>query len=232
MKKMRTINKPITKPKLRYFKQQIDILLKEDMQTRQALQDKEHSVMNLEKLLREYESEREKYSTLLEQSHSDKQTISRALAQNNELKSQLAELQDAFVRITQEKADLVTRLQAEEYKTKQLSSSASVSHSPSTTTVVTSASSPAVEERKETVVNGDHVLTSAVAVAAAAASTSSSSSAVGSGELSPDWADEGVETDKLLPTDALSKGSSTLMDSIKVYILLILLILFNSIYLI
>lgn len=221
---MRTINKPITKPKLRYFKQQIDILLKEDMQTRQALQDKEHSVMNLEKLLREYESEREKYSTLLEQSHSDKQTISRALAQNNELKSQLVELQDAFVRITQEKADLVTRLQAEEYKTKQLSSSAAVSHSPSTTTVATTASSPAVEERKE---NGDHVLTSAVAVAAAA-STSSSSSAVGSGELSPDWADEGVETDKLLPLDALSKGSSTLMDSIKVYILLILLILLPS----
>lgn len=118
----------------------------------------------------------------------------------------------------------MTRLQAEEYKTKQLSSSAAVSHSPSTTTVATTASSPAVEERKETVVNGDHVLTSAVAVAAAA-STSSSSSAVGSGELSPDWADEGVETDKLLPPDALSKGSSTLMDSIKVYIHLIHLIL-------
>lgn len=160
-------------------------MLKEDMQTRRMLSEKEQSLTNLEKLLREYESEREKYSTLLEQSHSDKQTISRALVQNNELKSQLAELQDAFVRVTEEKADILNRLQAEEFKVKQLQGIASMGEHESQP-------QPQPQQQSEEVKEV---------------------------ELSPDWADEGVETDKTeLLGSGLSKGSHTLMDSIKVCI--------------
>lgn len=166
--------------KVKYFKQQIDILLKEDMQTRRLLADKEQSTVNLSKLVHEYESEREKYATMLEQTHSDKQTISRALTQNNELKTQLVELQDAFVQVTQQNADLVNRLQAEEYKCKQLQQTNNLPVVPP----------PSPQQQQQQL------------------------------ELSPDWTDEGVDTGSNKASDEasllLSKGSSSLMDSIKV----------------
>lgn len=148
------------------------------METRRQLADKQQSLANLEKLVNQYESDRDKYATLLEQIHSDKQTISRALTQNNELKAQLVELQDAFVRVTQEKADLMNRLQAEEFKTKQLAST-----------------------------KPDETTSNVVRLSNEA-------------ELSADWADEGVETERSESAGAaLSHGSSSLMDSIKVYLL-------------
>ncbi|CAK9253477.1 unnamed protein product, partial [Sphagnum jensenii] len=105
---------------IKYFKQQIDILLKEDVSTKRLLAEREQAVVNLNKLLENYEADREKYAALLEQNHNDKQTISRILSQNNELKTQLVELQDAYVNVTKVNLDLTTQLQTEQFKLKQL----------------------------------------------------------------------------------------------------------------
>lgn len=179
-------------------------MLKEDAETRRQLADKEQSVANLEKLVGQYESDRDKYATLLEQTHSDKQTISRALTQNNELKTQLVELQDAFVRVTQEKADLMNRLQAEEFKTKQLT----MNMNPNVTTT----NIPSDESSMSAVQTAAKVF----AATATTTLTDGTDKSKNEGELSADWADEGVETEKSEPAGSLSHGSSSLMDSIKV----------------
>lgn len=181
-------------------------MLKEDAETRRQLADKEQSAANLEKLVEQYESDRDKYSTLLEQTHSDKQTISRALTQNNELKTQLGELQDAFVRVTQEKADLMNRLQAEEFKIKQLTMNMSLSAT--TTNMPSDESSMSAVQTAATKVFAAPTMT--------ASTDSNDKSKNEGGELSADWADEGVETEKSEPAGSLSHGSSSLMDSIKV----------------
>ena len=112
---------------VKYFKQQIELLLVEDSNMRRLLQDKEQSIVNINKLLEKYESDREQFNRLLEQTHSDKQTISRILTQNNDLKKQLNELQDVYVSVTQQNLDLATQLQAEQFKLKQLSENPSQS---------------------------------------------------------------------------------------------------------
>ncbi len=66
-----------------------------------------------------YENERSQHAALVEQSHNDRQALSRALQQNKDLKKQLEELQDAFVSVTQQNLDLTTRLQAEEFRQRQ-----------------------------------------------------------------------------------------------------------------
>lgn len=126
---------------IKYFKQQIEILLKEEATLRRVLADKEQSIVNLNKLANQYESDREKYQSLLEQNHNDKQTISRILTQNNELKSQLSELQDAYVKLSNMNLDLTTRLQSEEFKVKQLTAESTAKVS--VTTHVAEAPAPA-----------------------------------------------------------------------------------------
>jgi hypothetical protein len=108
---------------IKYFKSQIEILLRENQEFAVSLDKKEQSVINLKKILENYESDREKFNTLLEQNHSDKQTLSRCLKQNNELKEQLTELQDAYVKLTNTNLEIATKLEAEQFKFKQLSDS-------------------------------------------------------------------------------------------------------------
>lgn len=105
---------------IKYFKQQIDILLREQQEMNVFLNEKEQSIVNLNKLLEKYESDREKFNSLLDQTHNDKQTISRCLKQNNDLKNQLIELQDAYVKLTNDNLQLATDLESERFKLKQL----------------------------------------------------------------------------------------------------------------
>uniref|UniRef100_A0A8C6YV63 Golgin subfamily A conserved domain-containing protein n=1 Tax=Nothoprocta perdicaria TaxID=30464 RepID=A0A8C6YV63_NOTPE len=51
---------------------------------------------------------------------SDKATISRALSQNRDLKEQLAELQNGFVRLTNENMEVTSALQSEQHVKKEL----------------------------------------------------------------------------------------------------------------
>ncbi|XP_071948135.1 golgin subfamily A member 2-like [Antedon mediterranea] len=69
-------------------------------------------------MLREEASDR---SSLLENVQSDKATISRALSQNKELKTQLQELQNAFVKMSNDNMELTTKVQTEEHVNNELS---------------------------------------------------------------------------------------------------------------
>ncbi|XP_056601814.1 golgin subfamily A member 2 isoform X4 [Triplophysa dalaica] len=57
---------------------------------------------------------------ILEDAQSDKATISRALAQNRDLKDQLAELQNGFVKLTNENMELTNALQSENHIKKEI----------------------------------------------------------------------------------------------------------------
>lgn len=101
---------------IKYFKQQIEILVEDHNGLIKLVDEKEQALFNLNKLVENYEEERKQHGTLLEQSHNDKQTLSRALQQNNDLKKQLEELQNAFVNVTQQNLELTTNLQDLEFK--------------------------------------------------------------------------------------------------------------------
>ncbi|XP_046307901.1 golgin subfamily A member 2 isoform X4 [Marmota monax] len=57
---------------------------------------------------------------ILESMQNDRTTISRALSQNRELKEQLAELQNGFVRLTNENMEITSALQSEQHIKKEL----------------------------------------------------------------------------------------------------------------
>ncbi|XP_048414910.2 golgin subfamily A member 2 isoform X2 [Stegostoma tigrinum] len=94
-----------------------------------------HLNLELEERLQELERTVERYNDnsvdrqqLLENMQSDKATISRALTQNRELKEQLAELQNAFVKLTNENMELTNALQSEQYVKKELAKKVGCMH--------------------------------------------------------------------------------------------------------
>lgn len=105
---------------IKYFKQQIEILVQDHNGLIKHLDEKEQEITNLNKLIENLEKDREQHTVLLNQTHNDKQALSRAIQQNKDLKQQLVELQDAYVTVTQQNLELTTRLQAEEFKLSQM----------------------------------------------------------------------------------------------------------------
>lgn len=61
--------------------------------------EQEEQLLELEKAVQRYNEESVDRQQILEDMQSDKATISRALSQNRELKEQLAELQNGFVKL-------------------------------------------------------------------------------------------------------------------------------------
>uniref|UniRef100_H2YAR5 Golgin subfamily A conserved domain-containing protein n=1 Tax=Ciona savignyi TaxID=51511 RepID=H2YAR5_CIOSA len=62
----------------------------------------------------------EEHARMLEQAHSDKTTISRALMQNKQLKHQLEEMHEGFVKLSNDKMQLASHLSTFEHKEKEL----------------------------------------------------------------------------------------------------------------
>ncbi|XP_011197860.2 golgin subfamily A member 2 isoform X2 [Bactrocera dorsalis] len=84
------------------------------------LQEKQTRLDQLEEHVRNYASEQPDQVKLLATMESDKIAASRALAQNIELKKQLDELQLRFVQLTNDKADLMNKLDAEEHANREM----------------------------------------------------------------------------------------------------------------
>lgn len=84
------------------------------------LQEKQNRLDQLEEHLRNYASEQPDQVKLLATMESDKIAASRALAQNIELKKQLDELEQRFVQLTNDKADLMNKLDAEEHANREM----------------------------------------------------------------------------------------------------------------
>ncbi|XP_046900634.1 golgin subfamily A member 2 isoform X3 [Hypomesus transpacificus] len=101
-----------------------------DIQYQAQLRDNEqlsHMCLELEERVAELErhaeqeaGEAEDRRRMLDDVQSDKATISRALAQNRTLKDQLAELQNGFVKLTNENMELTSAIQSEQHVKKEL----------------------------------------------------------------------------------------------------------------
>ncbi|XP_006154089.1 golgin subfamily A member 2 isoform X4 [Tupaia chinensis] len=83
-------------------------------------QEQEHRLQELERAAELWGEQAEERKKILESMQSDRTTISRALSQNRELKEQLAELQNSFVRLTNENMELTSALQSEQHVKKEL----------------------------------------------------------------------------------------------------------------
>ncbi|XP_056394613.1 golgin subfamily A member 2 isoform X2 [Hyla sarda] len=83
-------------------------------------QEQVERVLELEKTLQRQSEDNVDKQQILENMQSDKATISRALTQNRQLKEHLAELQNGFVKLTNENLELTNGLQGEQHVKKEL----------------------------------------------------------------------------------------------------------------
>lgn len=72
--------------------------------------EKEQTILELEKLLEKVSSSSVDQDKLLETMQSDKTALSRAMAQNKELKAQFLELQEQFVKMVKRSFVLTSKL--------------------------------------------------------------------------------------------------------------------------
>ncbi|XP_036384544.1 golgin subfamily A member 2 isoform X4 [Megalops cyprinoides] len=94
--------------------------VRDNEQLSRLVQEQEARLQELEREAQRGAEEAQDRRRLLEDAQSDKATISRALAQNRELKEQLAELQNGFVKLTNENMELTSGLQSEQHVKKEL----------------------------------------------------------------------------------------------------------------
>ncbi|XP_078502765.1 golgin subfamily A member 2 isoform X2 [Lissotriton helveticus] len=83
-------------------------------------QEQEERLLQLEKEVERHSEDSVDRQQILENMQSDKTTISRALSQNRKLKEQLAELQNGFVKLTNENMELMNGFQSEQHVKKEL----------------------------------------------------------------------------------------------------------------
>ncbi|XP_041916064.1 golgin subfamily A member 2 isoform X3 [Alosa sapidissima] len=94
--------------------------VRDNEQLSRLCQEQETRMEELERETQRSAEEVHDRRRVLEDAQSDKATISRALAQNRELKDQLAELQNGFVKLTNENMELTSALQSELHVKKEL----------------------------------------------------------------------------------------------------------------
>ncbi|XP_028273554.1 golgin subfamily A member 2 isoform X2 [Parambassis ranga] len=94
--------------------------LRDNEQLSRLCAEQETRLGELERQVESQDQEAEDRRRMLEDVQSDKATISRALTQNRTLKDQLAELQNGFVKLTNENMELTTAIQSEQHVKKEL----------------------------------------------------------------------------------------------------------------
>ncbi|KAF7688492.1 hypothetical protein HF521_013299 [Silurus meridionalis] len=94
--------------------------VRDNEQLSRLVQEQETRLEELEMRAQGAAEEAQDKLRILEDVQSDKATISRALAQNRELKDQLAELQNGFVKLTNENMELTSALQSEQHVKKEI----------------------------------------------------------------------------------------------------------------
>ncbi|TSL28286.1 Golgin subfamily A member 2 [Bagarius yarrelli] len=94
--------------------------VRDNEQLSRLVQEQEKRLEELEAQAQRAAEEAQDKLRILEDVQSDKATISRALAQNRELKDQLAELQNGFVKLTNENMELTSALQSEQHVKKEI----------------------------------------------------------------------------------------------------------------
>ncbi|XP_028828494.1 golgin subfamily A member 2 isoform X3 [Denticeps clupeoides] len=99
---------------------QFQAQVRDNEQLSRLCQEQEARLQELEQEAQRAAEESQDRRRILEDAQSDKATISRALAQNRELKDQLAELQNGFVKLTNENMELTSGLQSEQHVKKEI----------------------------------------------------------------------------------------------------------------
>uniref|UniRef100_A0A671LZZ1 Golgin subfamily A conserved domain-containing protein n=1 Tax=Sinocyclocheilus anshuiensis TaxID=1608454 RepID=A0A671LZZ1_9TELE len=94
--------------------------VRDNEQLSRLVQEQEVRLEELERHAERAAEEAQDRLQILEDVQSDKATISRALAQNRDLKNQLAELQNGFVKLTNENMELTSALQSEQHIKKEV----------------------------------------------------------------------------------------------------------------
>nr|XP_023666824.1 golgin subfamily A member 2 isoform X4 [Paramormyrops kingsleyae] len=94
--------------------------VRDNEQLSRLCQEQEARLAELEREEERRATDAEDRRRMLEDVQSDKATLSRALTQNRELKEQLAELQNGFVKLTNENMELTSGLQSEQHVKKEL----------------------------------------------------------------------------------------------------------------
>ncbi|XP_070176381.1 golgin subfamily A member 2-like isoform X2 [Littorina saxatilis] len=102
------------------LQQRHEAQIRDNAQLSRFLEEREAKVLELELQVDQMGSQVEDRTSLLESVQSDRTALSRALTQNKELKAQLAELQNGFVKLSNDNMELVTKLQGTEYNTNDL----------------------------------------------------------------------------------------------------------------
>ncbi|XP_014669629.1 PREDICTED: golgin subfamily A member 2-like isoform X2 [Priapulus caudatus] len=92
----------------------------DNAQLSRMLEQRHEKLQSAEMQLERYDQDTETKRKLLEAVQSDKVTISRALAQNKQLKTQLLELQEQFVKMSNDNMELTTKLDSEGHISKEL----------------------------------------------------------------------------------------------------------------
>lgn len=191
-----TSKEQLLENEIKYFKQQIEILVQDHNGLIKLVEEKEQAISNLNKLMENYEKDRAEHNALLDQAHNDKQALSRAVQQNKELKNQLEELQDAYVSVTQQNLDLTTKLQAQEFKLNQ-----------------------SIDEKESRKVESENVLERAPEAVKEVETSKAHMASVDkiddSKEESNEWGDEEDEVKKETTEGAAENSSQTLMDGVK-----------------
>uniref|UniRef100_A0A8C1SL83 Golgin A2 n=1 Tax=Cyprinus carpio TaxID=7962 RepID=A0A8C1SL83_CYPCA len=96
------------------------IIVRDNEQLSRLVQEQEVRLEELERHAGRAAEEAQDRLRILEDVQSDKATISRAVAQNRDLKDQLAELQNGFVKLTNENMELTSALQSEQHIKKEI----------------------------------------------------------------------------------------------------------------
>ncbi|KAM4634520.1 golgin subfamily A member 2 isoform 2-T2 [Polymixia lowei] len=94
--------------------------LRDNKQLSRLCTEQESRLGEMERQVESQTQEGEDRRRMLEDVQSDKATISRALTQNRTLKDQLAELQNGFVKLTNENMELTIAIQSEQHVKKEL----------------------------------------------------------------------------------------------------------------
>ncbi|KAM8873047.1 golgin subfamily A member 2 isoform 1-T1 [Synchiropus picturatus] len=94
--------------------------LRDNEQLSRMCAEQEARLGEMERQVESQTMEADDRRRMLEDVQSDKATISRALTQNRTLKDQLAELQNGFVKLTNENMELTTAIQSEQHVKKEL----------------------------------------------------------------------------------------------------------------
>ncbi|KAK2910806.1 hypothetical protein Q8A67_002939 [Cirrhinus molitorella] len=94
--------------------------VRDNEQLSRLVQEQEVRLEELERQAERDAEDAQDRLRILEDVQSDKATISRALAQNRDLKDQLAELQNGFVKLTNENMELTSALQSEQHIKKEI----------------------------------------------------------------------------------------------------------------